>query len=229
MTDVVPTSRLKQLQTTLARLNARLSFDFCPSYNPYVYWLKNPFWLLLLAAAGAALCGAFVNTLAFLLCGILLLLLGIGVLMPLAAVRGIDCSIVFDVQRTRVGSPAVVRLNVRNRWPIPVWGLSLIRGFAHDATQDGDEGVALARVPGWSTIEYSWPFTPGRRGRYPLTTAEVETGFPFGLFYARRVAQVDGHLIVCPKRHDCRGFRISPMHRRLKIRSATGELETVAT
>ena len=72
MTDVVPTSRLKQLQTTLARLNARLSFDFCPSYNPYVYWLKNPFWLLLLAAAGAALCGAFVNTLAFLLCGILL-------------------------------------------------------------------------------------------------------------------------------------------------------------
>ena len=199
MTDVVPTSRLKQLQTTLARLNARLSFDFCPSYNPYVYWLKNPFWLLLLAAAGAALCGAFVNTLAFLLCGILLLLLGIGVLMPLAAVRGIDCSIVFDVQRTRVGSPAVVRLNVRNRWPIPVWGLSLIRGFAHDATQDGDEGVALARVPGWSTIEYSWPFTPGRRGRYPLTTAEVETGFPFGLFYARRVAQVDGHLIVWPQ------------------------------
>ena len=200
MSGVVPeTGRKEQLRAKLARINSALSVDLCPSYNRYVYWLKNPFWLLVLAAAGAALCGVLVSPLAFLLCGILLLLLGAGVLMPWLAVRGIHCSVVFDVPRSRVGSPAVVRLHVRNRWPIPVWGLSLIRGFAHDATHDGDEGVALARVPGWSSVEYSWPFIPSHRGQYPLTTAEVETGFPFGIFYARKSAQVEGHLVVWPR------------------------------
>ena len=200
MSDVLPASgRKEQLRAKLDRINSALSLDFCPSYNRYFYWLKNPFWLLVLAAVGAALCGLFVSPLAFLLCGILLLLLGGGVLMPWLAVRGIDCSVVFDVPRTRVGSPAVVRLRVRNRWPIPVWGLSLIRGFAHDETQDGDEGVSLARVPGWSSVEYSWPFIPSHRGQYPLTTAEVETGFPFGIFYARKSAQVEGHLVVWPR------------------------------
>ena len=50
------------------------------------------------------------------------------------------------------------------------------------------------------TIEYAWSFVPIRRGLYPIDgAAEVETSFPFGLFRARRRAEVEGHLIVWPE------------------------------
>jgi uncharacterized protein (DUF58 family) len=211
MSEAVSTSgRKERIQKALNRANSVLSVDFCPSANRWVYWLKDPLWLLMLAIGGSTLCGLLVNPLVFFLTGILILLSGTGVLMPWVAVRGIECAVVFDVPRTRVGSPAIVRLTVRNRWPIPVWGLSLIRGFAHDDTQHGDEGVALARVPGWTTVEYSWSFTPRRRGRYPCATAEVETGFPFGLFYARKAAQVEGHLVVWPRTARLEGVPDAP-------------------
>lgn len=199
MSDNIDASTFKnRVGTTLSKTNSALTVDFCPWANRYVYWLKNPVWVIVLAVIGSILCGLMVNPLVFVLTGVLVLLLLIGVVLPWYAVRGIDCSILFDVPRTQVGKPAIVRLKVTNRWPIPVWGLSLIRGFAENATQDGDEGVSLARVPGWSTVEYSWSFTPRRRGQYPCAEAEVETGFPFGLYHAHRKASVDGHLIVWP-------------------------------
>lgn len=200
MADAIPVSGSKdRIHTTLSKANTALSVDFCPWANRYVYWLKNPFWVLMLAIGGSALCGFLVNPMVFVLTGLLVALVSAGVMLPRVAVRGIDCSVVFDVPRTRVGHPAVVRLTVTNRWPFPVWGLSLIRGFADDVRPDGDEGVALARVPGWSTVEYSWSFTPRRRGQFPCAAAEVETGFPFGLYHARRAARVDGHLVVWPE------------------------------
>jgi uncharacterized protein (DUF58 family) len=83
-----------------------------------------------------------------------------------------------------------------------VCGLSLIQGFCTEVsgqTADGDEGIALTRVPGWSTTEYLWTFEARRRGLYPNAPAEVETGFPFGLFRARRQATVKGQLVVWPQ------------------------------
>ena len=182
----------------LDRADFALTNDFCPWANKYVYWLKNPFWVLVLAIGGSVACGIFLNPLVFVLTALLVSVTGIGVALPWIAVRGIDCRVVFDVPRTRVGSTAIVRLAIKNRWPFPVWGLSLIKGFAKTDSTDGDEGVALARVPGWSTVEYSWQFEPVRRGLYPNNTAEVETGFPFGLFRAQRAVEIEGQLTVWP-------------------------------
>ena len=182
----------------LARADSLLSTDFCPAVNKYVYWLKKPVWVLLLAIAGSIACGLVLNPLVFLLTAILLIVAAIGTGLPWVAIRGIRCNIIFDVPRTRVGQPALVRLVVTNRWPLPVWGLSLIKGFSSDQTTEGDEGVALARVPALGTAEFSWPFTPNRRGRYPNRTAVVETSFPFGLFRASREATIDGLLIAWP-------------------------------
>ncbi|MCH2202796.1 MAG: DUF58 domain-containing protein [Fuerstiella sp.] len=182
----------------LEKVNSALSRDFCPWANVYVYWLKNPIFVLGLAIAGSMLCGIFLNPLVFILTGLLLLITAMGVALPWIAVKGISCNVMFDVPRTRVGQPVIVRLAIQNRWPMPVWGLSLIRGFSSDTSVEGDEGVALARVPGWSTIEYSWSFEPRERGLYPNQTAMVETGFPFGLYRAQKEAVVDGNIIVWP-------------------------------
>ena len=186
------------LEEKTRKLSEALSTDFCPWANRYVYWLKNPFWVLVLAISGSVVCGIFLNPLVFVLTALLVVVTGMGVALPSIAVRGISCRVVFDVPRSRVGAPALVRLSVKNRFPFPVWGLSLIRGFAQDDSSDGDEGIALARVPGWSTVEYSWPFEAKRRGLYPNKTAEVETGFPFGLFRARRPVVTEGQLTVWP-------------------------------
>jgi len=183
----------------LQQTNMALSHDFCPWANHWVYWLKRPIWGMLLATGLSLVCGIFLKTEALFITAILLLIVGIGVSLPWLAMRGIDVHLTFDIRRSRVGQPVLVRLRVRNRWPWPVWGLSVVRGFALRVATDTEEGVSLARVPGWATVEYSWSFVPQIRGMYPLTAPEVETGFPFGLYRAARKATVDGHVVVWPK------------------------------
>ena len=183
----------------LQHTNFALNRDFCPWANRWVYWLKRPLWGMLLATGLSLVCGIFLKTEALVITAILVLIVGVGVSFPWMAMRGIDVHLTFDIRRSRAGQPVLVRLRVRNRWPWPVWGLSVVRGFAVQDAMDTAEGVSLARVHGWSTAEYSWPFVPQIRGKYPLTAPEVETGFPFGLYRATRRATVDGYVVVWPK------------------------------
>ena len=179
-------------------LHRALNHDFCPWANRWVYWLKSPFWCLILAVLLSLVCGVFVNPSAFIVTVILGLLAGVGVFLPWLTIRGLECHIRFDHRRGRAGKASVVRLQISNRWPWPAWGLSLIRGFALNASHETSEGVSLARVPALSTVEYSWPFIPASRGLYPLCTPELETAFPFGLLRFGCKAKVDGRLIVWP-------------------------------
>lgn len=171
-----------------------------------MYWLKNPLWVLCLALAGTVLCGVFVNPWIFTLTALLVGIIGIGTVLPWVAIRGIRCQVLFDVRRMEFGQPALVRLQIQNRWPIPVWGLSLINGFGSEDISsqqqltDRDHGIAFAHIPGWSTMEYTWSFIAKHRGVYPVNgKAEVETSFPFGLFRAQRTAGVQGQLVVWPQ------------------------------
>lgn len=154
--------------------------------------------MLALAFVSSVLCGLFLNPLVLGLSVLLAVIAAMGIVLPAIAIRGISCKIVFDIPRSRVGQSVVVRLLVQNRYPIPVWGLSLIRGFSNDTVAEAKEGVSLTRIAGWSTAEYSWPFVPTQRGLYPNTTPEVETRFPFGLFRAKKTVEADGQLTVWP-------------------------------
>lgn len=183
----------------MERLNAMLQHDFCPSANRWVYWLKDPFWVLLLATAISTACGVFLKTEALWITAILILVTLASVAIPWLSIRGIDAQIGFDVTRVRAGQPVIVRLRIRNRWPVPVWGLSVVRGFALREAVDTDEGISVARLPARSVSELSWEFIPVRRGEYPLTPPEIETGFPFGLYRAARRADVTGRVLVWPQ------------------------------
>ncbi len=183
----------------LRKLGSSMENDFCPWANKWVYWMKNPFWSILLAAIAAGICAYGLNAWLWIpAAGLLLIAIG-GLVLPLLAVRGIDLTVYFDVRRTEVGQPVVVRLGAKNRWWFPVWGLSIIRGLSTDNSVNSNEGVSLARVPSRSEVEYQWEFTPTRRGEYPLEQIEVETGFPFGLIRASRPAKVHGSLTVWPR------------------------------
>lgn len=179
-----------------SRWTSILETDFCPWANRWVYWLKNPFWILLIAAVTAVICGVLVSGTALVLGSVMLALLGLGVLWPWVSLRGVSCSLRFDQTRARDGEVVPVEVTITNRWPWPVWGLSLVRGFS--TTEHG--GFALAMVGGWSTGRVMWSFRPEGRGIYPLTTPLIETGFPFGLYVARQPASCQNTLTVWPRR-----------------------------
>jgi uncharacterized protein (DUF58 family) len=186
-----------RLGVGLRRANDVLSHDFCPWANRWVYWLKNPLSCLALAAGAALLCGCFVNRYVFVLAGALCGVMALGTVWPLLTLRGVRCVVEFERARCRAGEPVNVTIRVTNRWPWPVWGLSLRRGFA-DAEADWS-GVALARIGGWSSVAFVWEFRPERRGVYPLETPRMETGFPFGLFRAAGPVAAASELIVWPQ------------------------------
>jgi uncharacterized protein (DUF58 family) len=93
-----------------------------------------------------------------------------------------------------------VKLTIANRWPWPVWGLAVERGFfAGENLSDDSTAVALARVAGWSESDFDWEFRPPLRGVYPAEPPRLATGFPFGIWHARRGIVVENELLVWPR------------------------------
>lgn len=181
-------------------VHAVLHYDFCPSANRWVYWIKRPEASLALAGAAALVCALFIQPIALVAFAAILCTLLLGWCWPWLAVRGLRSDIQFVHSRTTEGQAAQSRLKIQNRWPWPVWGLKLQDGFfpVGEATETGT-AVAMASVPGWSTVEFDWEFCPPCRGLFPLTTPRLTTGFPFGLVQAGRPVQTTTPLIVWPQ------------------------------
>jgi hypothetical protein len=196
------------MASVLRWLDRVLNSDFCPQLNRFVYWMKEPFWCLVIALMLSLAVGLWVNPAAFLVSGLLVLTGLVGAGWPRLSIGGLDCELIFDQLRGRAGEPLLVRLRIVNRRPWPAWGLSLIRGFQGESCLSsgglagGDSvispGVSLGRIPGWSQVEFSWRFVPRVHGAYPLEAPELETGFPFGMFAARQSVRRHGVAVVWP-------------------------------
>ncbi|QDU38004.1 hypothetical protein Mal4_23240 [Maioricimonas rarisocia] len=208
---------MRYVSIILDRAHAALSHDFCPWANRWVYWLKQPLAAVLLAATVALICGLLVNPSALIVLAAAALIGCLGIVWPLIAVRGLRCEAEFLSSRCRVGEAIEVRIRLRNRWPWPLWGLSVRRGF----TDPGDEsaGIALARVAAWSETEWEWTFRPHRRGVFPTERPQIDTGFPFGLIHARAPVDVTGELVVWP-----RSIRLDAMPDTVEIRGREDRL-----
>ncbi|MEY4186120.1 MAG: hypothetical protein RIT02_1154 [Planctomycetota bacterium] len=215
MSDVVGSEKSSRAVVLLRAMERVLNSDYCPQLNRFVYWMKEPFWCLVMALLLSLVAGLLLNPMALLLTLVLLLAGVVGGLFPRLSLSGLQCELTFDQQRGRVGQPLLVRLKIVNRRPWPAWGLSLTRGFAADCWQDVESragaeqeefsGVSLGRIPALSQVEFSWPFVPVQHGVWPLMAPELETGFPFGLFRARRSVICRGTAIVWPAEGDLRG------------------------
>ena len=182
-----------------AALHAVLHHDFCPSANRWVYWLKRPEASLATAGFAALACAVFVQPVAFVAVGAILCTLALGWIWPSLAMRGLQCELQFVQIRATELETARVRLRIHNRWPWPVWGLTLRDGFSSDEASAATPAIALARVPGWHTSEFDWEFRPASRGLYPFAVPQLTTGFPFGLVQAGKRVQSTTELLVWPQ------------------------------
>lgn len=187
---------MASLGRLLSLVHHALHADFCPDANPWVHWMKHPLACLGVAAAIALACGLLVNSGAFAVFGLLAAVGLLGALWPRIAAAGLRCEVEFGRNRARPGEVVPVLLRIENRRPWPVWGLSLRRGFV-DGT-GAAQGIALARVGGWSRSEYQWDFRPEQRGTFPFEAPQVDTGFPFGLLHCFAPVTVRGELLVWP-------------------------------
>ena len=182
----------------LSRLADLLTHDFCPGANRWVDWLKHPSVPLFLGLGMSLATAVCLAASAWILvCGLGLVLL-LGGVWPWVSLRGIQARLEFQQSRGVEGEPTPAVLEIINRSPWPVWGLTLKQGFRR--WPGVGPAWALARVAGWSTSRVPFDFVPDSRGEYPCGLPCVTTSFPFGLWLASRPVVVQNPLLVWPRR-----------------------------
>jgi uncharacterized protein (DUF58 family) len=191
---------------SVSQLEAVLGHDFCPWANRYVYWLKHPLAVLCMAALVSLLIGTMHVPQGYVVAGGLAGVIGLGLIWPWLAMRGIRGSLRFSSRRGREGETVEATLSVTNRMPWPVWGLVLEQGFLsprHGAERDDnmpeEVAVALARVPAWSCSDFRFEFVPACRGDYPAIVPQLSTAFPFGLWKQSLEVTIESRVLIWPR------------------------------
>ncbi|MCS7044888.1 MAG: DUF58 domain-containing protein [Gemmataceae bacterium] len=178
-----------------------MTYDVFPEFSAKVRRLVySPLGVLLLAAAVALLCGLLLHPRVLALCGGLLTVIAAGFCWPWLTVRGIRGSTAFAGERIVEGETVGATVSVVNHLPWPAWGLALRGGYddtAGDTT--ASRVVRLGPIAARLRTVHRWNFTPPRRGDYPLHVPVLATGFPFGVWEAKRRVTVDKRLLVWPR------------------------------
>lgn len=188
------------------RLMRLAKHDFLPGANRYLRWMATPLGGLLLAAASALACGLFVAPQGLVFFAALAGIVVMGIIWPWVGLRGVSGELRFSTDRAREGDVVPVRVVLINRWPWPVWGLTIAGGFHLQAKglpgyppENDETAVSLARLGGWSRSEFEWEFRPECRGAYPIEPPRVATQFPFGLWKSDRPLKVAESIVVWPR------------------------------
>lgn len=170
------------------RVSKILTTDFCPWANRFVYWLKEPVGWFVVATAISVIVGLYVAPIGWVLAACLSSLIAIGMVWPWVAVRSVSCSLRPEIAEVHEDQPCEFKLTVRNRLPIPIWGLA-VEGYLDRHSDDFDSAiptVALAFVRGLTRNLYRFSIRPQLRGIYPDGDATLTCSFPFGIWTAKK-------------------------------------------
>ena len=204
----------------LRRLSTAANYDFCPWANRYVYWLKHPIGWFAVAAFASLLLAVFVMPQAWGVFAALVSVMVLGTLWPWMSMRGLSAEITFDRRRCCEQDAVKVVLTVVNRRPWPAWGLLVEGGFFQATAQTEEEATtALARVGAWSKTRFEFTFHPPRRGKFPHEVPLLVTGFPFGIWSARKTIVVNERLIAWPRSYDLKSLPMLPGERMAAVGS----------
>ncbi|EMI22479.1 protein containing DUF58 [Rhodopirellula maiorica SM1] len=176
-----------------------LTTDFCPWANRFVYWLKEPVGWFALATAISVIIGLYFSPIGWTLAASLTAIMATGMAWPWVAVRVTQCDLHPETDAVHEDTACRMVLSIRNRIPIPVWGLAIEAYLENIANDDNVPTVGLACVPPLCTADYCVNVTPTLRGHYPTTKPQVACSFPFGIWTARRELRDVRPLTVWPR------------------------------
>lgn len=203
-----------------SRITSLLTSDFCPWANRFVYWLKEPVGWFVLATAASVIIGLYANPVGWTIAGALTGIMVVGMVWPLIAIWSTSCSLRPELGAVHEESSCRMIFTVRNRLPIPQWGLS-VEGYLDSEGDDKLPTVALSHVPPICCADYSIEVQPQLRGHYPIQKPSIACSFPFGIWTARReLASVDS-LTVWPRVYEIAGF--SPLRGTVRSESGDGQ------
>lgn len=175
-----------------------LNHDFCPWANRYVYWLKKPIGWVVLAMLTALLLGIYVSPQAFLAAAGIAGVALIGSIWPWISTLGISGNLTWNLQRCSEGQLIESTLTLTNRWPWPLWGLSLELDPQMRPANWPTSRVSMKRIAPLSQTVFRWETIPHTRGEYPSTPVTLHTAFPFGIWTSTRRILVPDTLLVWP-------------------------------
>ncbi len=192
---------LNQDKSYLGQLGKLLSIDYFPNFTEtYFGWLRRPIGWVICGAAISGLAGLGIDPRGFIFMWSFLVFLAFGTIWPWMVIKGTRCELVFSSDRTQEGQETSAVLRVTNRLPLPIFGLTVEGPFLQDIGCENDNiVVALKRIPACSLSDFKWSFEPSRRGMIPTENPEIVTGFPFGIYQARRTVSVAHPIVVWPK------------------------------
>ena len=175
-----------------------LNYDFCPWANKYVYWLKEPVGWVVIAIGISVLVGLYVSHVGWVLAAAATAILVLGMAWPAIVVFGASCRLAPVRSGVHEEDACDLRLTVRNRLPIPLWGVA-IEGYLDCDSDNIAPTIALASVPPLSTASYKLPVHPAMRGNYPIIQPKIASSFPLGIWTAHRDLLDVQRLKVWPK------------------------------
>lgn len=180
------------------RLTRLLVTDFCPWVNRYVYWLKEPIGWFAIAFVSSLLIGLQISSVGWVLATVLGGVITVGMAWPWVVVRAARCELRPGLAEIHEGEECDLVLAVRNRLPLPLWGLA-VEGYLDRRGDDASPTIALACVPMASDAEYRLRVAPSLRGCYPVVAPKITCSMPFGLWTARRELAAFVPLTVFPR------------------------------
>ncbi|KLU06687.1 hypothetical protein RISK_001251 [Rhodopirellula islandica] len=181
-----------------------LTTDFCPWANRFVYWLKEPIGWFVLATAISVIVGLYLSPIGWVLAASLSAIMVVGMAWPLVAVSVTRCELRPETNCVHEGDACRMLVSVRNRLPIPVWGLS-VEGYLDCEGDEAVPTVGLACVPPMCVSDFGITVNPTLRGHYPIQSPSVACSFPFGIWTARRKLSTTKSLTVWPKVYPVQG------------------------
>lgn len=156
--------------------------------------------VLLLALLVSAVCALFVDARSWTLAGVLAGVVVLGIAYPWLSLLGLRGELSFVATRGREGEPLTIHLKVTNFWPWPVWGVLVDPGCGTDpADEQAPDLMGMAAILAGRASQWQWEFTPDLRGRYPIRQPSLLSGFPFGLWTARRALPAATPVVVWPR------------------------------
>ena len=144
-----------------------LTNDFCPGFNKYVYWLKEPIGWFVLATGVSVMVGLYFSPIGWTIAASLVAIMALGVAWPLLAVWVTSCELKPQQRAVHEDDECRMVLTARNRIPLPIFGLSVEGYLDSEVIEAGDQPsptVALACVPPLCDADFSITVHPSMRG-----------------------------------------------------------------
>ncbi len=193
-----------EMPRSVSWLSRVMTTDFCPWANRFVYWLKEPIGWFVLATAISVIVGLYLSPIGWVLAASLTAIIVVGMAWPLVAVYVTTCELRPEADSVHEGDACRMLVAVRNRLPIPVWGLA-VEGYLDCEGDEAVPTVGLACVAPLCVSEYGITVHPSLRGHYPIQLPQVACSFPFGIWTARRNLTTMKSLTVWPKVYPVQG------------------------